>query len=109
MGLALSGCSDGDDDTSASPSSSAPENMRCSEIEVGDPIDEEEGRVPRCALPDAESDTAIKTFDCADGRIHVMFTDEDGRSLEGFVGKNWQEADMDDASGRTRMQIDCGG
>ena len=102
VALAVTGCT-GDDD--------APQ-VACSEIEVGDPIeDPADAGGPSCSRPGEGPDNAVMTFDCADGRLHVRFTDEHDRMLEGFVGagETWRLAAWNPDAGRTQLQIDCGG
>jgi hypothetical protein len=84
----------------------------CEAIDVGDPIREmTDGAVPHCSRAGEAPDNAITTFDCANGQLHVMFTDENGRMLEGFVGEDeeWRAAEWRPEAGRTALQIECGG
>lgn len=65
----------------------------------------------------------MKTFDCADGRVHVEADLGDGKGLEGFAPTDhtgdprsdandavWQERGPEyQDTGRTKLQFDCGG
>jgi hypothetical protein len=119
LGAVATGCSD-DGSDAATPTTTTRRPPSCDHFRAGDRIPGDEALSGRL---DLQGEPCVRTFDCADGRVHVAVKQGGEWTLEGFSPTDQSgnpRADTSDAVwqehggeyqgfGRTKLQFDCGG
>jgi len=114
------GCSDDDGLDAATATTTTRQAPGCDHFRAGDRIPRDEDLSGRL---DLRGEPCVRTFDCADGRVHVAVKQGGEWTLEGFSPTDQRgnpRADTSDAVwqkyggeyqglGRTKLQFDCGG
>lgn len=114
------GCSDDDGSDAATPTTTTSRPPNCDEFRAGEPIPADYDLSGRRV---DQGESCVRTFDCADGRIHVAVKQGGEWTLEGFDPTDqrghprpdtsdavWQEYGGEyQGLGRTKLQVDCGG